>query len=70
MKISVNLKHIIYRPVIILTMTYEAECWTMKKKDEMLMNNTEIIMLKWIQVVSQNIIDDNGWIMAVSRATH
>ena len=51
-------------------MTYEAECWTVKKKDEMLMNNTEMIMLQWIQGVSQNILDGNGWIMAVSMATH
>ena len=31
-------------------MTYE--CWTMKKKDEMLMNMTEMGMLLWIQGVS------------------
>ena len=29
-----------------------AECWTMKKKDGTLMNNTEMIMLRWIQGVS------------------
>ena len=33
-------------------MTYGAECWTMKKKDEMLMNKTEMRMLRWIQGVS------------------
>ena len=38
--------------VIRPTMTYGAECWTMKKKDEMLMNNTEMRMLRWIQGVN------------------
>ena len=33
-------------------MTYGAECWTMKKKDEMLMNKTEMRMMRWIQGVS------------------
>ena len=33
-------------------MTYGAECWTMKKKEEMLMNKTEMRMLRWIQGVS------------------
>ena len=33
-------------------MTYGAECWTMKKRDEMLMNKTEMRMLRWIQGVS------------------
>ena len=33
-------------------MTYGVECWTMKKKDEMLMNKTEMRMLRWIQGVS------------------
>ena len=28
------------------TMTYGTECWTMKKKDEMLMNKTEMRMLR------------------------
>ena len=33
-------------------MTYGDACWTMKKKDEMLMNKTEMRMLLWIQGVS------------------
>ena len=33
-------------------MTYGAECWKMKKKDEVLMNKTEMRMLRWIQGVS------------------
>ena len=51
-KIPVKLKHKIYKTVIKPTMTYGAECWTMKKKDEMLMNKTEMRMLRWIQGVS------------------
>ena len=33
-------------------MSYGAECWTMKKKDEMLMNKTEMRRLRWFQGVS------------------
>ena len=51
-KVPVKLKHKIYKTVIKPTMTYGAECWTMKKKDEMLMNKTEMRMLRWIQGVS------------------
>ena len=51
-KVPVKLKHDIYKTVIRPTKTYGAECWTMKKKDEMLMNKTEMIMLRWIQGVS------------------
>ena len=51
-KVPVKLKHKIYKTVIKPTMTYGVECWTMKKKDEMLMNKTEMRMLRWIQGVS------------------
>ena len=51
-KVPVKLKHKIYMTVIRPTMTYEAECWTIKKKDEMLMNKTEMRMLRYIQGVS------------------
>ena len=51
-KVPIKLKHKIYKTVIRPTMTYGAECWTMKKKDEMLMNKTEMRMLRWIQGVS------------------
>ena len=51
-KVPVKLKQKIYKTVIRPTMTYGAECWTMKKKDEMLMNKTEMRMLRWIQGVS------------------
>ena len=33
-------------------MKYRAECWTMKKNDEMLMNKSEMRMWLWIQDVS------------------
>ena len=32
-------------------MTYGAECWAMEKQDEMLMNKTEMRMLRWIRGV-------------------
>ena len=51
-KVPVKLKHKIYKTVIRHTMTYGAECWTMKKKDDMLMNKTEMRMLRWIHCVS------------------
>ena len=47
-KIPAKLRHKIYKTVI---KTYY-ECWTMKKKDEMLMNKTEMRILRWIQGVS------------------
>ena len=51
-KVPVKVKHKINKTVIKPTMTYGAECWTLKKKDEMLMNKTEMRMLLWIQGVS------------------
>ena len=51
-KVPVKLKHNIYKTVLKPTITYGAECWTMKKKDEMLMNKNEMRMLRWTQGVS------------------
>ena len=51
-KVPVKLRHRIYKNVIKRTMSYGAECWTTKQKDDMLMNNTEMRMLRWIQGVS------------------
>ena len=45
-KVPVKLKHKIYKTVIKPTMTYGADCWTMKKKDKMLMNKSEMRMLQ------------------------
>ena len=45
------------------TTTRGAECWTVKKKDERLMNNTEMRMLQWKQGVSQrdHISNEDTW---------
>ena len=43
------LKHNLYKTVMKPYMTYGAECWTIKRKDEMLMNKTEMRMLRRIQ---------------------
>ena len=43
---SSNIKYI--KPIMI----YGAECWTMKNKNEMLMNKTGMRMLRWIKGVS------------------
>ena len=51
-KVPVKLRHNIYMTVIRPTTTYGAECWTMKKKDKMLMNKTDMRMLRLIQGVS------------------
>ena len=56
-KVPVKLKHDIYKTVIKPrsikpNMTYGAECWTNKEKDEILMNKTELRMVWWIQGVS------------------
>ena len=45
------------------TMTFGAECWTMKKKNEMQMNKTEMRMLRWIQGISLSYHNRNEEIM-------
>ena len=47
-KVPVKLK-VIYQTVIKPTMLYGAECWAMRKKEEHLLNKTEMRMLRWIQ---------------------
>ena len=73
-KVPVKLKQKIYTTVTIPTMTYGAERWTMKKKDEMLTNKTEMRMLRWIQGVSQreHKINEEIWAAATVQpiATH
>ena len=51
-KVPVKLKAKIYQTVIKPTMLYGAECWAMRKKEEHLINNTEMRMLRWIQGIS------------------
>ena len=48
-KASVKLNHKIYDTVTKPTMTHGAECWTMKKKDERLMNKTCQNEVRWIR---------------------
>ena len=55
---SSNIKSI--RLLLRPTMTYGAECWTMKKKDDMLMNKTEMRMLRWIQTRLSIVTCANG----------
>ena len=51
-KVPVKLKVKIYQTVIKPTMLYGAECWAMRKKEEQLLNKTEMRMLHWIQGIS------------------
>ena len=51
-KVPVKLKVKIYQTVIKPTMLYGAECWAMRKKEEYLLNKTEMRMLRWIQGIS------------------
>ena len=50
-KVPVKLKVKIYLPDsdIKPTMLHGAECWAMRKKEEHLLNMTEMRMLRWIQ---------------------
>ena len=55
------MKHKIYKTVIRPTMTYGAECWTMKNKDEMLMNKTEMRMFYRVcSIQNTHKIQDDG----------
>ena len=51
-KVPIKLKHKIYKTVTKPTMTYGAEWWTIKTKDEIMMNKTDMRMLRLIQGVS------------------
>ena len=51
-KVPVKLKVKIYKTVIKPTMLYGAQCWAMIKKEEHLLNKTEMRMLRWIQGIS------------------
>ena len=70
-KVPVKLKHKIYKTVIRPTMTYGADCWAMKKKDDMLMNKTEMRMSRWIQGVSlREHLKRSGKQQQLSRKQH
>ena len=46
-KVRINLKDKVYKTVIKTTMTYGAECWAVRKKDEKL-RVAEMRMLRWL----------------------
>ena len=48
-KVPVKLKDNVYKTVIKPTMTYGAECWAVRKKDENRLHVAEIRMLQWIR---------------------
>ena len=64
-KVPIKLKDKVYKTVIKPTMTYGAECWAVRKKDENRLHVTEMRMLRWIRgktrkdhVRNQSIQDD------------
>ena len=47
-KVPIKLKDKVYKKVIKPTMTYGAECWTVRKKDENRLHVAEMRMVRWI----------------------
>ena len=48
-KVPIKLKDKVYKMVIKPTMTYGAECWAVRKKDENGLHVAEMRMLRWIR---------------------
>ncbi len=48
-KVPIKLKDKVYKTVIKPTMTYGAECWAVRKKDEIRLHVAELRMLRWIR---------------------
>ena len=48
-KVTIKRKDKVYKTVIKPTMTYGAECWVVRKKDENRLNVSEMRMLRWIR---------------------
>ena len=48
-KVPIKLKDKVYKTVIKPTMTYEAECWAVRKKDENRLHVAEMRMQRWIR---------------------
>ena len=48
-KVPIKLKDKVYKTVINPTMTYGAECWAVRKKDENRLHVAEMRMLRWIR---------------------
>ena len=47
--VPIKLKDKVYKTVIKPTMTYGAECWAVRKKDENRLHVAEMRMLRWIR---------------------
>ena len=48
-KVPIMLKDKVYKTVIKPTMTYGAECWVVRKKDQNIWHVAEMMMLRWIR---------------------
>ena len=48
-KVPIKLKDKVYKTVIKPTMTYGADCWAIRKKDENRLHVAEMRMLRWIR---------------------
>ena len=48
-KVPFKLKDKVYKTVIKPTMTYGADCWAIRKKDENRLHEAEMRMLRWIR---------------------
>ena len=48
-KVPIKLKDKVYNTVIKPTMTYGAECWAVRKKEENRLHVAEMRMLRWIR---------------------
>ena len=46
-KMPVKLKDKVFKTIIRPAMTYDSECWAVKKKDENKLNSAEMRMLRW-----------------------
>ena len=53
-KVPIKLKDKVYKTVIKPTMTYGAECWAVRKKDENRLHEAEKRMLRWIRGKTRN----------------
>ena len=49
LKVPIKLKDKVYKTAIKPTMTYGAECWAVRKKDENRLRVAEMRMLRWIR---------------------
>ena len=57
-KVPIKLKDKVYKTVIKPTMTYGAECWAVRKKDQNILHVAEMRMVRWIRVTPENTISE------------